>query len=97
MGGPWSDTPVTAGVPSDPYLLTAYPNRSLTASHHSGGTIEFTLQLDATGTGRWHTWRRLSIPPKTDVGISLPPELEAYWLRVVSHADCTATLQLSYR
>ena len=36
-------------------------------------------------------------PTVTLLGTRLPPELEAYWLRVVSHADCTATLQLSYR
>ena len=77
--------------------MTAYPNRALTASHHSDETIEFDIQLDATGTGRWHTWRRLRIPPKTDVGVSLPPELEAYWLRAISSADCRATVQLSYR
>jgi hypothetical protein len=77
--------------------LTAYPNRSLIASHDSSESIEFTLQLDSTGTGLWHTWRRLSIPPETDVGISIQPELEAYWLRAVSSEDCSATVRLSYR
>lgn len=97
VGGPWFDTQVSAGVRSDPYLLTAYPYRSLKASHRSQETIELALELDATGTGRWHTWRRLEIPPGREVGISLPSALEAYWLRVVSSEDCTATVQLNYR
>jgi len=97
VGGPWADSEVEAGVPSDPYLLSAYPYRSLKASHHSGETIEFDIQLDATGTGHWHTWRSVSIPKETEVGISLPPELEAYWLRAVSSADCRATVRLTYR
>ena len=95
-GGPWAGTEVTAGVPSDPYLLTAYAYRSLTASHDSEQPIELALELDATGTGRWHTWRRLSVRGGSEKSIKFPPELEAYWLRVVSSSDCRATVQLDY-
>ena len=96
VGGPWAGTEVTAGAPSDPYLLAAYGSRSLTASHDSEQPIEFALELDATGTGRWHTWRRLSVRAGSEKSIKFPSELEAYWLRVVSNADCRATVQLDY-
>ena len=48
-GGPWLDSPVRAGVPSDPYLFTGYDRKSITLSHQSAHTVELRVELDVTG------------------------------------------------
>ncbi|CAK0854491.1 unnamed protein product [Prorocentrum cordatum] len=97
-GGPWlrSARPVAAGVPSDPYLLAGFAQRGLSASHSEAHVVGFRLEVDATGTGSWHAWRLLAVPPGEGARLSFPAEFEAYWLRAVSNASCSATLQLVY-
>jgi len=96
LGGPWFETSVQADVPSDPYLLTGFERRELQASHDAEVSIPFELQVDATGTGAWHTWQRIKVPPGKGMALSFPPAFEAYWLRVAASDDCTATVQLIY-
>ena len=51
VGGPWKDTPVDAGTPSDPYLLTGYDRKTLTVSHTSATRVRLRVEVDLTGTG----------------------------------------------
>jgi hypothetical protein len=41
-GGPWKNSPVKAGQPSDPYLMTGYDRKSVKLSHNGEGTVGFT-------------------------------------------------------
>ncbi len=50
-GGPWKDTVVEPGNPSDPYLMTGYDKKSLTLS--SDADTEITVELDISGDGNW--------------------------------------------
>jgi hypothetical protein len=38
-GGPWKNSAVKAGQPSDPYLMTAYDRKSLSLSHNAKNTV----------------------------------------------------------
>jgi len=57
VGGPWKDTLVKAGQPSDPYLMTAFDRKSLRLSHYARETVTFTLQVDLTGEELWVAYR----------------------------------------
>jgi hypothetical protein len=96
-GGPWRNSPVKAGVPSDPYLLTAYDRKSLSLSHDANQAVNISVQVDLTGDGNWVTYRSIEVGPGKTIKHNFPRAFSAYWLRTVSAKTCSATAQLSYR
>ncbi|MEY5011893.1 MAG: hypothetical protein RLZZ253_3032, partial [Verrucomicrobiota bacterium] len=79
IGGPWQDSPVQAGVPSDPYLMTGYDRKTLTLSHHSAADVTITVEVDITGYGTWKTYRALTVPVGEKVVHQFPDDFNAYW------------------
>jgi hypothetical protein len=96
-GGPWKDTAVKAGEPSDPYLMTGYDKKALTLSHAAMETVEMTVEVDLTGTGHWVKYLTVEVPPQKSVEQRFPEGYQAYWLRVTSNAATTATAWLKYK
>lgn len=95
-GGPWKDTPVRAGIPSDPYLMTGYDWKTLFLSHRDPGPATMTVQVDITGTGLWKTYRSFDVPPREEVTHEFPDAFQAYWIRTVASQDTVASAQLAY-
>jgi hypothetical protein len=95
-GGPWLETSVKANVPSDAYLATGYDQKRLTLSHASRQTVTFKIEADFTGTGSWSEVATLKVKPGQKLKHNFPAAFGAYWLRVSSDADTTATAQLDY-
>jgi hypothetical protein len=95
QGGPWKDTAVQAGQPSDPYLLTGFDRKRLTLSHTGAESVKVTVELDLTGTGVWRTFETYTVEPGKTVETALS-DARAYWLRVVADKPCTATAWLVY-
>jgi hypothetical protein len=93
-GGPWQDSAVKAGVPSDPYLFTGYDRKRLTLS--ADKAVGITVEADVTGTGLWVTYQRFEVKPGEALSHTFPPSFGAYWLRVIADQDATATAQLVY-
>lgn len=97
VGGPWKDTRVTAGVPSDPYLLTGFDQKELALSHASGAPVRIRVEVDLTGTGHWVTYRTWEVPAGHTLTHTFPPSYQAYWLRTVAESNTTATAWLTYQ
>lgn len=95
-GGPWADSLVRAGEPSDPYLCLGYDRKSLTMTHDATETVSFRLEVDITGTGLWQTLESISAAPAVVTTYRFPPGFQAYWVRLVSDKDCTATADFIY-
>ncbi|HCN78557.1 MAG TPA: hypothetical protein DIT13_15350 [Verrucomicrobiales bacterium] len=95
-GGPWKATKVKAGQKSDPYLMWAYDQRTLTLSHDQNEPVSYHIELDLTGTGLWVTWQWREVSPGEDALLVFDPALQARWLRVTASEDCTATAQLRH-
>lgn len=95
-GGPWSNTTVRAGEPSDPYLMTGYDRKKLTLRHTGGSSVKMTLEVDLTGDGLWVPYREFSVGSGPGAAHDFPAGYAAYWLRVVAASDCTATAALEY-
>lgn len=96
-GGPWSDTEVRAGVPSDPYLMTGYDEKTLRLSHRRPSPLKVRIEVDITGTGLWQPYATFDLPPGKPLEHRFPAGFSAYWLRAVPLADAVATAQLAYR
>ena len=95
-GGPWKESAVTAGVPSDPYLMTGYDRKALTLSHQARANVRMRVEVDLTGTGKWVTYATLDVPAGRTLEHRFPDGYQAYWLRVMSEVSTTATAWLVY-
>ncbi len=97
IGGPWKDSALKAGEPSDPYLMTGYDDKRLTLSHSSDSAVTFRVELDATGSGEWQNYRSFEVKRGAKMTQEFPQALHAYWMRVVVDRPCIATAQCDYR
>jgi len=96
VGGPWKDTVVRPGEPSDPYLMTGFDRKRLTLSQTGAPETRITLELDITGFGAWQPFETYLVEEGIPVTIDLD-DVRAYWLRVRPDQSCTATAWLEYR
>jgi hypothetical protein len=96
VGGPWKQTKVKAGEPSDAYLATAYDQKRLTIEHDAAKPVTMKIQADFTGYGDWSTYETVEVPAGSAFKHSFPAEFAAYWLRLVPGEDCTATAVFTY-
>ncbi len=94
QGGPWKETPVKAGTSSDPYLMTAYDQKSVELTTTSSAVI--TLEVDVDGTGLWVPYQSFELEAGKTMTHAFPTGFSAYWIRAVSDTDTTATVWLEY-
>jgi len=95
-GGPWKATPVKAGEKSDPYLMWAYDQRTLTLSHDQNEPVSFHIELDLSGTGLWVTYQHREVSPGEVTSLTFEPAVQARWARVTADVACEATAQMKY-
>jgi len=95
-GGPWTDSAVQAGVPSDPYLCAGYNRKKLTLVHDAGEAVSFRLEADISGTGKWVEIQQLEVPAAGVGNYRLPQAFQAYWMRLIPGRNCTVTADFVY-
>ena len=95
-GGPWKDTRVNAGEPSEPYLMTGYERKTLALSHGGTAAVKMRVEVDVTGSGTWVEYATYAVAPARTVEHVFPDGFQAYWLRVTADAATTATAWLKY-
>jgi len=95
-GGPWWEDDVTAGEPSDPYLMTGFDKKSLHLSHNAGASVTFNVEVDFLGNASWKTYAQIEAPANGYVPHVFPEGFSAHWVRVTANRDCCATAQLHY-
>jgi hypothetical protein len=95
-GGPWWKTPVKAGEPSDPYLMTGFEHKCLHLFHEEKSTVKFDVELDAPGDGSFKRYETYTVEAGQAIQHAFPTGLGAHWLRVIAHGDAVATAQLHY-
>jgi hypothetical protein len=84
------------GEASDAYLATGYDKKQLTLSHAGRGAVTFRVEVDFTGTGAWREVVSLIVKPSEKREHRFPAAFGAYWLRLVSAQDTTATAKFTY-
>ncbi|MEA3208743.1 MAG: hypothetical protein QOE70_1800 [Chthoniobacter sp.] len=94
-GGPWKDTAVEAGPPSDPFLMTNYERKSLTLSHTAEGAVTFIVEVDFLANGTWREYGRFTVEPGKTFTHDFPPGYSARWVRLKS--DQAATVSATFR
>ncbi len=95
-GGPWKNSTVKSGEPSDPYLFGFYDKRKLSLSHDAADSVMFKVQFQPVGHGPWMTWEEFTVAPGKTFSHEFPRWLEARWIRFIASRDCKATAWLVY-
>ena len=95
-GGPWWEKQVSAGEPSEPYLMTGFDQKVLHLCHDANHTVEFTLEVDFLGNQTWKTYDIIRVPANGYVHHEFPVGFSAHWCRVTANTDCTATAYFIY-
>jgi hypothetical protein len=96
FGGPWKNSDVTAGKPSDPYLMTGYDKKRLQLANHGDVETTITVELDTAGDGRFAAYQSFKLAPGAKETFVFPDWINAYWVRTVSSATTNASAQLTY-
>lgn len=87
FGGPWKEDQVTAGTPSEPFLIAGFKQRMLHLKQASSQAVNFKVEIDAKGNGAWTTYTNLTVPANGYYGSLWPADLQAAWVRLVPSAN----------
>jgi hypothetical protein len=96
FGGPWKDSDVKKGIPSDPYLIGFYDKKDLTLSHHGRKDIVFTVEVDPTGDSDWMEYMKCTVKVGELFNYRFPEGFEGRWIRFTADSDTKATTWLVY-
>lgn len=94
-GGPWKDSAVQAAVPSDPYLMTGYDQKTLQLTTDKEVTV--TVEVNVDHQSGWHCYKTFTLKAGETQIYPFPPEYSAHWIRFTADTDCTATAWLIYQ
>lgn len=95
-GGPWKNSTVKTGVPSDPFLIGFYDKRTLEISHESRQSVTFRIEVEPIGHGPWMLYKEVSIKQGETFKYEFPENFQARWIRFVADKNCSATAWLKY-
>jgi hypothetical protein len=91
-GGPWRRTPVSAGQPSDPFLMTGFVHKMLHLKTDKPAAAN--VEVDFLGNGEWVPYERINVP---GYGRHVFPEgFSAHWVRLTLDTDCVASAEFMY-
>jgi len=94
-GGPWKDTAVKAGEPSDPYLMTGYDRKTVEIAADKDANI--TLEVDIDHQTGFHKYRTFKVKAGETVKHQFETGYSAHWVRAVADRDCKVTVWFEYR
>jgi hypothetical protein len=96
-GGPWKDTNVKKGIPSDPYLIGFYDEKYLELSHRSDESVKFRIEVEPIGHGPWILYKEIEVKPGETFKYNFPDQFQSRWIRFVADKDCISTAYLEYK
>jgi len=98
-GAVWVKDAIRAGEPSDPYLFAGYNRRAaFIESGNSRKPVDFLLEIDRHGSGRWEALTTVTAPAGRAVYHVFPPSDRGEWVRAVAQEDCPeASVIFTYR
>lgn len=97
FGGPWKNSAVKAGEPSDPFLIGFYDKRSLEISHEATQPVTFRIEAEPIGHGPWMLYQEIKVNPGETFKHEFPSCFQARWIRFTADRNCKATAFLNYK
>jgi hypothetical protein len=94
-GGPWLQSAVRAGEPSEPFLIYGFPKKILRVRHTASQPVTVKVEVDPTVLRtRWVKVAELVVTPQQEIEYEFPPGFSAHWLRLVTDTNSLITAQL---
>jgi hypothetical protein len=93
-GGPWKDSAVTAGNPSDPYLMNGFDKKTLSLKADRDCTISVEVDFDLYSG--FHRFQSFDLKKDSAIDYVFPDGFNAHWVRFVCDSDAIATAWLRY-
>jgi len=93
-GGPWRQTEVRAGIPSDPFLMTGFGRKVLHLKTHDRPSAEVRIEIDFLGNGSWELFDRVTAASYKYV--LFPEGFSAHWVRLVPGETATLSAEFMY-
>ncbi|RKN84866.1 hypothetical protein [Paenibacillus ginsengarvi] len=97
IGGPWNDSEVMSGVPSDPYLMAGYLDKSVEIRHRSPAPAQIKIEVDYSAEGNWVCYDTVTVQPGETFRLAFPDGYSAHWVRLVADRNMRATAMFTYR
>jgi hypothetical protein len=94
-GGPWYESAVEAGRPSDPYLMTGFDRKSLQLAHDLDTDVTFAIEVDFDHRF-WRHYQTVCVGAGKTVSHQFPVGFHAHWVRLKSDQPCRATAIFTY-
>lgn len=94
-GGPWHSTAVSAGQPSDPYLMNGYDRKRIELFHDAAEAVTITIEVNFDHAD-WRVYQAIPVPAGQSVSHEFPAGFSAHWVRVTADKPCQATATLIY-
>jgi hypothetical protein len=95
-GGPWKNNNVIADIPSDPYLIGFYDQKTMSLSHDQEEDVIFTVEAEPIGHGPWMEYMQVKVKKGETYDHIFPDNFQARWIRFKTNKDCKATAWLEY-
>ncbi|WP_235298708.1 hypothetical protein [Portibacter marinus] len=95
MGGPWKDTAIKAGEPSDKFLMTGYDQKSMTLSADQNTEVTLMLYVNHY-LDQPVKYKTFKLNAGEEITYSFPKGFSAHWAQLVSSEDCNATAWFEY-
>jgi len=94
QGGPWMETEVKPGEPSDPYLMTGYDHKQLKIWSDRDANVS--LEVDVDGTGVWLPYETFQTTGGKNLHHRFPQGYSAYWVRARCDKEAIVSVQFKY-
>lgn len=94
-GGPWKSSRVSAGNPSDAYLMTGYDKKSLAIL--SDVDTQIVIEVDIDHQTGWHRYQLLDVKANRPLIHEFPDAFSAHWVRLTSTANAVITAKFTYQ
>lgn len=95
-GGPWWKEGVTAGQPSDSYLMTGFEHKVLHLHNLGEQDASFRVEVDFLGDQTWCVYDEFSLDASAYRHHEFPIGFSAHWVRITSNTDTQATAYFTY-
>lgn len=96
-GGPWTQSQVSEGDISDPYLFGGYDQRHLSLVNHGTEKLTIRVEIDPTGSNDWFGYQTVEILPGKTLEYDFPESITGKWIRFASLGSGKVSAELIYK
>ena len=96
-GAVWQEDTVSAGMVSDPFLMTGFDKKTLHLRNDGNKDVTVTIDVDFLGNEQWSTLKEIRVAAGEYSHYIFPDSYSAHWVRLTVDNPSVITAQFVYR